>query len=227
MNGTFEDKLLSELKAQMAVRPSGEHIPARRRTGRRLLMAAGVVGVAAAAVVAVPWATGSGSPAYAVTKNADGSVTLTLREFRAPETVERDLAATGVRADIAYMPLGKRCDVSRYRPLAEDQANMPTKEEMESDDPAKRATVLQKLENRPSGKAVRLRDDITIYPRRIAPGWTLVIDIAENPRTPTADDPGVAWQFSAGLTDGPVRPCRLVDDPSAFRIGDATPPPGS
>ncbi|MEU9888130.1 hypothetical protein [Sphaerisporangium sp. NPDC051011] len=226
MNGTFEDKLLGELKAYMAAGPQREHAPIRRRVGR-LLLAAGVVGVAAAAVVVVPWATGSGSPAYAVTKNADGSVTLTLREFRAPETVERDLAAAGVRADIAYMPLGKRCDVSRYRPLDADQANLPTREELESKDPGVRARVREKLESRPSGKAVRLWDGITIYPRRIAPGQTLVIDIAENPRTPTVSDPGVEWQFSAGLTEGPVRPCRPVDDPSAFRIGDATPPPGS
>ncbi|GII86051.1 hypothetical protein Ssi03_40410 [Sphaerisporangium siamense] len=223
MNGTFDEKLLGELKAYMAERQAAGRAP--RRTGRRLVMAVGAVGVAAAAAVTVPMVAGPTSPAYAVTKNPDGSVTLTIREFRDPDAVERSLAAVGVPADIAYMPLGKWCDRSRFQPLPADQASVPTRTELESTDPQVRARYRARLENSPSGKAMRQRDGIRIYPRYIRPGQTLVIDIAENDKR-AADEPGVAWKISGGLTERPVRPCRLVDDPGAFDVGDATPPPG-
>ncbi len=54
-----------------------------------------------------------------------------------------------------------------------------------------------------------------------------MIEIMENPVTPTVERPGVAWAFSGRLTTGPVAPCEVVADPSAGEIGDATPPPGS
>ncbi|GII64532.1 hypothetical protein Skr01_46170 [Sphaerisporangium krabiense] len=223
MNGTFDEKLLGELKAYMAERQAAGRAP--RRTGRRLVMAVGAVGVAAAAAVTIPMVTGSATPAYAVTKNPDGSVTLTIREFRDPDAVERSLAAVGVPADIAYMPLGKWCDRNRYRPLPEDVAAIPTEEEAKSDDPQIGPRLRKRMENSPSKKAMRLKYGITIYPRYIRPGQTLVIDIAENDRR-AADEPGVIMKLRGGLTEGPVQPCRLVDDVDAFEVGDATPPPG-
>ncbi|NJP96047.1 hypothetical protein HCN51_42565 [Nonomuraea sp. FMUSA5-5] len=54
-----------------------------------------------------------------------------------------------------------------------------------------------------------------------------MLEIWENPVTPTKDRPGVAWGFKGQLTNGPVKPCEIVDDPTADDIGDATPPPGS
>ncbi|MEU8267865.1 hypothetical protein AB0B89_11910 [Sphaerisporangium sp. NPDC049002] len=225
MNDTFEDRLLAELRTEMAGRaPQGRAPAPRRNTGRRLLATAAVTAIAAAAAIAVPLVTGTGTAAYAVTKNPDGSVTLTIREFRDPEGVEDELAAAGVRADVTYMPLGKRCERPGFRPLDADQANMPTKEELLSKDPAVRAKIREKLASSPSGKAIRMRNGITIYPRYVEPGQTVVLQIAENPKEPTVRDPGVAWQFSGMLTDGPVNPCRLVDDPGAFDVGDAVPP---
>ncbi len=228
MNDTFEDRLLAELKTEMSVRPPQGRAPAPRwTTGRKFLAVTAVAGTAAAAAIAVPLVAGTGAPAYAVTKNPDGSVTLTIREFRDPEGVERELAAAGVRADVTYMPLGKRCERPGFRPLDADQANMPTVEELASNDPAVRAKVREKLAGSPSGKAIRMRDGITIYPRYVQRDQTVVLEIAENPKEPTVRNPGVAWSFSGRLTDGPVNPCKLVDDPGAFDIGDATPPPGS
>ncbi|GAA3837868.1 hypothetical protein GCM10022226_70020 [Sphaerisporangium flaviroseum] len=228
MNDTFEDRLLAELKAEMAVRAPQGRAPAPRRTRvRRLLGVTAVAGTAAAAAIAVPLVTGTGTPAYAVTRNPDGTVTLTIHELRDPEGVEKDLAAEGVRADVTYMPLGKRCERPGFRPLEADQASIPTAEELGSEDPAVRAKVREKLAGSPSGKAIRMRNGITIYPQYVRRGQTVVIEVAENQKEPTVDEPGVAWSFSGRLTDGPVNPCRLVDDPGAFDIGDATPPPGS
>ncbi|WP_211593348.1 hypothetical protein [Microbispora sp. H10836] len=110
--------------------------------------------------------------------------------------------------------------------VAGDDASF-TKEEMESDDPAVRARVRRVMENLASSKAIRPENGITIHPDFIGPGRIVMIEINENPLQRNVRRPGVAWQFSGRLTDGPVKPCRVVDDPSAFEVGTATPPPGS
>ncbi|WP_214416469.1 hypothetical protein [Sphaerisporangium fuscum] len=229
MNSTFEDRLLAELKTEMAARRSEARtaVPARRwTTGRRFFAAAGVLGVAAAAAIAVPLVTGSSAPAYAVTKNPDGTINLRINEFRDPEGAEKELAAAGVKADITYMPLGKRCEEGRFHRLPEDEVSV-SKEELESRDPQVRAEVRRKMLDTPSGKAIQMRNGITIHPEYIKPGQTVVLEIAENSKEPTAEHPGVAYQVISGLTDGPVQPCKLIDQPDAFDIGDATPPPGA
>ena len=52
---TFEEKLLMELKAEVSERAARQNArPDRRITGRRLVAAAAVVGISAAAVAAIP-----------------------------------------------------------------------------------------------------------------------------------------------------------------------------
>ncbi|WP_067182691.1 hypothetical protein [Microtetraspora niveoalba] len=225
MNDTFEDRLLAALKADMAARPARATAP-RRVTGRRLFAAAGVLGVAAAAAVAVPMAIGADTPAYALTKNADGSINLKIREFRDPDQVERDLAGMGVTADITYLPLGKWCGNLRITPVQGDNFSF-TPEEIASKDPAVKARMRKRLESSISYKAIEPRNGITIHPEYIKPGQVVVIDVAENPVEPTVDNPGVSWQMRGMLSAGPPEPCQIVDQPGASEIGDATPPPGS
>ncbi|MFC4534285.1 hypothetical protein [Sphaerisporangium dianthi] len=231
MNDTFENRLLAELKAEMAASAPREITPAPRRiTGRRILAGAGAVGAVAAATITVPMLIAPASPAYALTKNADGSLTLTIHEFSDPEAIENDLASRGVKADVTYMPLGKRCDRSSRRSLVGGQAGTATKGEFNGKDPAAPGGAGEAANSSLGsllGKAFRVNDGITIYPKYIKPGQTAVIEVAENAEKPTAEHPGVAWRFTGGLVDGPVQPCRLVDDPGAFDIGNATPPPGS
>ncbi|MCT9930470.1 hypothetical protein N5079_09600 [Planotetraspora sp. A-T 1434] len=227
MNSTFEDRLLAELKAEIAARAAQGRAPAARRlTGRRFLAVAGVVAVAAGTAVAAPMVIGSQTRAYAVTKNADGSINLWLNEFRDPRQVERDLAELGVRADITYLSLGKRCGNARAPFVAGDHTPT-TPEELASKDPAVQARIRKRAEKTASAKAIRPENGITIYPRYIKPGQIVLIEVMENPVEPTVKHPGVAWQFSGRLTDGPVGPCQIVDDPSAFDIGTGTPPAGS
>ncbi|WP_043633085.1 hypothetical protein [Nonomuraea candida] len=194
-------------------------------SGRRLAVGA-VVAAAVAAGVAVPSLLGSAQPAYALAKNQDGSINLKIYEFRDPERIEKELAAWGVTADITYLPLGKRCGNDRAPALAGDDFGA-TEKELLSDDAATRARVRERLEKSPSFQAIRPEDGITIYPRHIKPGQIAMIEVMENPVTPTAERPGAAWQFSGRLTTGPVEPCDVVADPSAGDIGDATPPPGN
>ncbi|MCC5574274.1 hypothetical protein IMZ11_01290 [Microtetraspora sp. AC03309] len=227
MNDTFEDRLLAALKAEMAARPEARPVAAARRmTGRRVLTGAAVLGVAATAAVAVPMVIGAQTPAYALTKNADGSINLKINDFRDPDQVEKDLADMGVRADITYLPLGKRCADGRA-PFVDGDRTATTAEELRSKEPAVQEELRKRVEKTASSKAIRPKNGITIYPKHIRPGQIVMIEVAENPVEPTVDKPGVAWQFSGRLTEGPVEPCQVVDQPGAFEIGDATPPPGS
>lgn len=225
MNDTFEDRLLAQLKTEIVAREARTRAPGVRRLARPRFLA-GVGIVAAAAAVAVPLVAGQQSPAYALTKNPDGSINLKINEFRDPDQVERDLAEMGVPADITYLPLGKRCADGRAPFLAGDLTSF-TKKELESKDPAVQARIVRKMKNRPSSKAIEPRNGITIHPEFIKPGQSLVIEVNENRMRGDAKHTEVLWQFTGQLTDGPVKPCEVVDDPTAFEVGDATPPPGS
>ncbi|WP_432929632.1 hypothetical protein ACQPZZ_05760 [Microbispora sp. CA-135349] len=224
MNDTFEDRLLAELRTEIAAREVRAHAPRRRSVRTRVLAGAAIA--AAAAAVAVPLVIGQQTPAYALTKNPDGSINLKINEFRDPDQVERDLAKMGVHADITYLPLGKRCADGRAPFVAGDRTSF-TKKELESKDPAVQAHIRRVSEKLASSKAIRPKNGITIDPEFIKPGQIVLIQVNENPVEPDPGHPGVAWQFSGRLTEGPVKPCRVVDDPTAFEVGNATPPPGS
>jgi hypothetical protein len=117
----FEEKLLMELKAEMAERTDREPEQARWITGRRMLAGAALLGTAAAAVIAVPLVTGSATPAYALTKQADGSIRIQINEFRDPEKLQADLATQGVTASVTYLEPGKSC---ANDPTAEQQGGV-------------------------------------------------------------------------------------------------------
>jgi hypothetical protein len=103
---SFRDKLLEELRAEAATL-SWEAAPARR-PARHLVTAAGLAAAVAAAVaVAVPLM--SDAPAFAVVKNADGTVTVRINEFVRPKELEKRLREEGVPAVIDYVPYGQTC----------------------------------------------------------------------------------------------------------------------
>ncbi|WP_433245753.1 hypothetical protein ACQPYK_44000 [Streptosporangium sp. CA-135522] len=220
-----------ELKAEINERAARG--PVRRPMRRRLLAGVAVAGIAAAAVVAVPLITGSESPAYALTRNGDGSITLKINEFRDPDQVEKDLADLGVKADVSYVEPGKRCAPDRFRLIGEPTF---TPEELKSKDPAVKRRVLKAIDDTPSRRAYDTvpGGGLRIYPDRIKPEWKVVMEFAENEdQTSGPEKPRVLWQFSFQVTDGPVKPCVIVDDPSWNDIGDpvknpeAFPPAGS
>ncbi|MDT0443062.1 hypothetical protein [Streptomyces johnsoniae] len=87
---TFEDRLLTELKEEIAARAADEPAPASARprlfTPLRLTaVATATAAVAGALIVGLPGGTGT-SPAYAVERNQDGSVTITWNEYLEAES---------------------------------------------------------------------------------------------------------------------------------------------
>jgi hypothetical protein len=119
---TFEDRLLAELQGEIERRTAEadrcrtpEPEPGRKRrplTSRRLALAAGACAVAALAIVLAP-GTPADSPAYAVARHADGSVTLSLMETGIGPDNQRRLAerlrAEGIHVTIDDLPYGERC----------------------------------------------------------------------------------------------------------------------
>lgn len=181
----FEEKLLVELKAEMADRATRETVGGPRRiTGRRWVAGTAVAGVAAAGAVAVPLVTGSATPAYAITSNADGSVTVKINEFRHPDRLQADLAARGIRSDITYLAPGKNCAADPFP----GRHGHPT-------DPA--TWPIQDTDN----------NEYKITPQHIAPAQTLVLRFKENPQHTSA-------VLGFWLGNGPVKPCKIVNGPT-------------
>jgi len=227
----FEERLLMELKTEINERAARGRV--RRPPLRRLLAGVAIAGLAAAAVVGVPLVMGTENAAYALTENADGSITLKINEFRDTEQIERDLAKRGVKADISYIKPGKRCAPGRFTTLGEPTF---TPDQLRSKDPAVRAHMRKALDATPSRQAYVTvpGGGLKIYPEKIKPDWNVVMEFTVNEdQISGPEKPRALWQFVFQVTDGPVKPCTLIDDPSWDTSADpqknpeAFPPAGS
>lgn len=201
---TFEDRLLAELKVEVAHR-SRQAAGRPRRAARRRLTGAAVAAAALAAVV-VPTAVGSRAPAYAVTRNTDGSITVTIKELRDAGRLERELADRGARTDITYLPQHKRCGNTRGVQVDAPPPPPPGRRVLKESELPK--AERDQLARQPLVWSAHGRpNSFTIYPRRIRPGRTLVVELAESHRT------GL-WKLGWYLVAGPVRPCVFENDPT-------------
>lgn len=180
----FEEKLLVELKSEMDDRAIQETTGAPRRiTGRRVAAGAAITGVAAVAAVAAQVATGTAAPAYAITSNPDGTVTVKINEFRRPDRLQADLAARGIRTQITYLAPGENCAADPFpgrRGPSTDHAAWPIQ--------------------------VTDRNEYKVVPHLLGPDQTLVVRFKENPRRTSA-------VLGFWLGAGPVKPCTIVNGP--------------
>ncbi|MCA2226072.1 hypothetical protein [Nonomuraea aurantiaca] len=156
----------------------------RRRLLRPALLAP-ALGLAAAAAVALPLVFG-GTPAYAVTKNADGTVTITINEAKDPKALQADLQKMGYDIIVDYLPAGKKCATRPRSPhwLSKEQAPLAV---------------------------FPPPDDVSgfqIDPAQIKPGQTGVLEFGVNDNPKPGDVVAAIW---ARVSDGPVAPCELVD----------------
>ncbi|MEV0228679.1 hypothetical protein [Nonomuraea sp. NPDC050786] len=182
----FEEQLLMDLKTEMTARNERS-----RRIGRRLLAGAAVAGLAAVAAVAVPLLTGA-EPAYAVSKNANGTITVELKEFRDAAKLEQDLRDLGVpAADVTYLKPYTKCQDDRGALVG---GEYDTPEEW-------RESVHYKVA-RPGPKG------FIIDPRYVRKGQTVLLEFTENPKGPFKS------QLNASVIEGPVKPCVPVHDPT-------------
>ncbi|WP_327585975.1 hypothetical protein OHA25_02325 [Nonomuraea sp. NBC_00507] len=203
----FEEHLLMDLKAEIAARAER-----RRRIARRIYAGGAVAGLTAAAAIAVPLLTGTETPAYAVSKSADGTVRVEINEFRDADRLERDLKDAGVTADVTYLKAGTECDPDRGK-RAGGQGRPGTEEFRKS----------------PSANVARPRDrGLEIYPKYIGKDQTLLLEFAESDPSAGQEKKGVLWRLTTGLITGPVKPCVAVKDPTWHDVGgsEGQPPAG-
>jgi hypothetical protein len=189
---TFEDRLLAELRAVVAARPTPNAAtarPARRARRTRPTLAAGAV---AATIAGVFVATGgdTAAPAYAVEKRSDGSVTVEIHSLRDAAGLQQKLAAAGIPAVVDYTPIRKMCREPRGRPASAGH---------------------------PMTLGVGVREGrsatFTIPRGNVRPGETLVI---------TSSVGSSASRLGVEIIDGPVAPCELVAAPPPAAPGQST-----
>jgi hypothetical protein len=198
--GGFEDRLLGELRMVVAERASDAERPSGRprghlaHGGRRFALAGAVaVIVALVGMSGLLLHFGDGAPpAYAVTRNVNGSVTVEVRSLRDAAGLQRALRAAGVPALVRYTPPGKMCRRGWFQPAGKHVAV------------AVASSVLR------TRKFARF----TIG-RRIPPGDTLVITTQALSRSGSS----VSGALGIAIARGPVGACRLVPSSSGGPTG--------
>ncbi|MER5644587.1 hypothetical protein [Streptosporangium sp. NPDC002524] len=203
---------MHELKSMWStVQPAnpGELAGARRRlldgmrprrrfvTAPRLLVAAGV----AAAVAGTALVVGNGTPAYALARSPDGTITVTVNELRDPAGLQARLGAAGVRADVTFLAAGTRCAAPRFAAVDATYDGPP------ATGPDELRAVVNESRS-PKAATVTSVRTIRISPEHIEPGETLVMEFRDNAN---AQAP---WRLGTWLAqaDTPVRPCTPVED---------------
>ncbi|GGK81171.1 hypothetical protein Sme01_44300 [Sphaerisporangium melleum] len=164
-----------------------------------------VVAAALAIIVPVVWSTGA--PAYAVTKNPDGTVTVKVSELRDPEGLQSKLIERGVPASVTFVPSGSQCAPGRFRSVDAAYGTSNTR-------PQEAITLRSQRVTR-----VVAFDTLRIHPMFIRRGETLVLEFS------TSDGPS-NWRWSLGswlaAAGTVVHPCTLV---STARRAGALPRP--
>jgi hypothetical protein len=106
----LDEQRLVELKHIVAER-SIAGSPARRpdRAVRVLRPVLGLAAAASAAAIALVATSGGGTPAFAVTKNAGGVVTIKITDYSDTAQLTAELKSLGLPASVVYVPAGKTC----------------------------------------------------------------------------------------------------------------------
>ncbi|MGC5011838.1 hypothetical protein ACLQ2R_13830 [Streptosporangium sp. DT93] len=177
--------LLAAIVAQEPGTAPGTRGRALRRTA--LGLAASVVLAAGAVVGPSLLGNGSaGSSSWAVTRAADGTVTIQVRDFHDAPGLERRLRDLDVPAVVDYVPWGRRCREPRgthVRDIPPGLYGVP--------------------ENIPGGgRGWQMRIDTTLFKAGQTFVWTI-----------SAPPAGEGSSTSTYLMEGPVAPCDPVPEP--------------
>lgn len=182
----FEERLLAELRHVVAARPASGVVAApRRRRAPRLLLGGAATTAAVGLAVLLVAGGGGVAPAFAVDRQSDGTVTVTISRLSDAAGLQAQLRAAGIPAVIDYTPPGKACREPRGRPAAP---------------PPGPARASGSVSGAPDHSAT-----FTISRNMVAPGQTLVIE--------TSGGTGPS-SVGMQVIHGPVSPCQLVDAPT-------------
>jgi hypothetical protein len=187
--GAFEEHLLAQLKNVVATRAVDSAVPmtgrSTRRPRRRLVLAGGaVIAVAAVAAVAGPSMFGlHTSAAYAVERDPDGSIRVSIYDYRNPKGLQRRIEAFGVKAAVDYLPAGMTCQEPRADFVPADR--MPR----------------EMVDWAPLNSKDRY---FKVHPQYIGPDQTFVYTVQ------LSNNHGRSQRAAIRLANGPVAPCKPV-----------------
>jgi hypothetical protein len=202
----FEDRLLVELRAVVAERPAATPAPAKRASSRLVLSGAATAAAAAAGASVFVLGAGSATPAFAVDRQADGDVSVTINRLSDAPELEAKLRAAGVPAVVDYTPAGKTC----RQPRGTAPSGSSGKAAAVSG--AKRTGSA--IASTPSGATT-----FTITRGSVTPGETLVVMTSGGGDGPTS--------LGIAIVSGAVSPCELVDAPPLPAPGAGDSPAGA
>ncbi|WP_433517643.1 hypothetical protein ACQP2T_20130 [Nonomuraea sp. CA-143628] len=183
----FEERRLAELKEHVAERAAAERASARRPRRRAVLAVAAGVAVAAVSSVVTVSSMGGADRAYAVTKDSDGIVYVTVRDFRDVEGLTKQLRSLNVPAIVDFVPAGQKCKEPRA--------------EIVTDIPRGLYYAPRNIPGDDNGPGWQMQINTKLF----KPGQTFVWTLEE--------DPVMGWIGTTTiLMRDPVAPCELVPD---------------
>jgi hypothetical protein len=193
----FEERLLGELRSVVEQQPVDRGRRRVLRPGRRLVLAGGLAAVLAAASAGVFFLSAGTQAAYAVTKNADGSVSVEVDSLTDAAGLQAALQAAGVNAVVEYLPAGKMCKQPWFTPAGAGAAGgMRQSDVGRTGDGATRFTISGNLP----------ADDTLVVTTQTGSGGEQALEL--------------------GWAKGDVPPCEVVDAPAGSGpLG--VPPPGA
>jgi hypothetical protein len=172
------------------------HAPTARARSIRKPRFVVSLGVAAAVVVGLvvvlPTMGGDGARnrAFAVTENADDTVTVEIRSIEDAEGLQRRLQEAGVPAAVYYLPPGKACSPREY------DGGSPPIEDRQAEMERRRLTITETED----GAFI-----FTVDRSRLLPGYTLLI------QTQYAAPDSAVPSIGAEYVSGDVSHCEPVD----------------
>jgi hypothetical protein len=175
----YEDRLLIELQKLVVTEPR------RNRRGRGFALAGGLAAAGVAVAVGVIVLSAGTQAAYAVTKNADGSVTVEIDSLSDAAGLQAKLQAAGVDAVVEYLPEGKMCKQPWFTPAGSSVGE------------ATQSSAVGR--NNDGSTTFTISGDLPA-------GETLVIS--------TQTGAGNQQAIGIGWAQGAVPPCQVVDAPA-------------
>ncbi|HEU5026247.1 MAG TPA: hypothetical protein VFV01_15120 [Spirillospora sp.] len=202
--GRQRARLMQEAGARAPERTAWHRRPAVRRLA---VTAASGTAVAAAALLATVATGSSGSPAYAAQRLPDGTIKVTIREFRDAPGLERRLRSLGVRAVITYLPTGTRC------------VHTPAWQRRLTDD---RSPVFELVDKFDKHHVPVDYKEAIVHPDRIPAGYTVYLEVNYDRAGGAGLWKGEVIGAAEALASGPADRCAPTTQPPPLPIPKKT-----
>jgi hypothetical protein len=167
--------------------------------------------LAVAAAAGVPFVSGGAAPAYAVSTNDDGTVTVEISSLSDAAGLQSKLREAGVRAVVHYLPPGKACKQPWFAAA-----------------PAEGGPAAQGSTPAIKGGVEQTSDGHTRFTvsKSLGADETLMIMTQVAPEGSGPSGAPSPTAIAVGIARGEVKPCEVVDAPAGSEpLGG--PPPGA